>query len=323
MNVLRQGKAPKARYRDIAGKRSSFELDHADEVAKGRKVYDVDKLENRHFGEELPMIIGHCDPHKYLYHYTSADTAITGILKFRTLRLNPYTKTNDPKESKDWLFDIGSNEGRDLSAYNRSELSAKLSHELKNKTHVTCFSTDEDSLTGNQALDINKRGFCKPTMWEHYGRRHTGVCLVFNRERLIEQVKTQIAERYPVYCGPVSYADHVIGHHPDHQEFTVNVDVLERVGVDEYMRMHLAEFHQNLFFEKMTDWKAECEWRLLAFTDSDKPVDINFEKSLAGLVFGCDVTPENRKEIFELNHCSGVQHVGLQWKNNRMWYDWN
>jgi hypothetical protein len=41
---MREGKAPKARYRDRAGKRSSFELHHADEVAKGGKVYDVDNL---------------------------------------------------------------------------------------------------------------------------------------------------------------------------------------------------------------------------------------------------------------------------------------
>ena len=41
---MREGKAPKARYRDRAGKRGSFELHHTDGVAKGGKVYDVDNL---------------------------------------------------------------------------------------------------------------------------------------------------------------------------------------------------------------------------------------------------------------------------------------
>lgn len=268
------------------------------------------------------MIISHSDPHKYLYHYTRADTAIEAILKYRTLQLSPYTKTNDPKESKDWLFDFGSNEGRDLSAYNRNELSAKLSQELKHNTHLTCFSTDEDSLTGSHPFDIYKRGFCKPRMWDRYGGGHTGVCLVFNRQELIKRVSAQIGGRYPIYYGPVAYANHFVGYHPDHQEFTVNVDILEKVGTTEYAQMHLSAFHQNLFFEKMTDWRDESEWRILAFTDSDKHLDINFEQSLVGLVFGCDVTPENRKEIIELNHCSGVQHEGLQWKNSRVWYDW-
>lgn len=268
------------------------------------------------------MIIGHSDPHRYLYHYTSAETAITGILKFRTLRLSPYTKTNDPKESKDWLFDFGSNEGRDLSAYDRNDLSAKLSQELKHKTHLTCFSTDDASLSGVHPFDIYKRGFCKPRMWDRYGGGHTGVCLVFDRQRLIAQMKQQVGDRYTLYYGPVAYADHFVGYDPDHQEFTVNVDLLEKVGIKEYAQMHLATFYQSLFFEKMTDWRDESEWRVLAFTESDKPIDINFEQSLVGLMFGCDVTSENRKEIFELNHCSGVQHEGLQWKNSRVWYDW-
>ncbi|MGE8067645.1 S-type pyocin domain-containing protein [Pseudomonas sp. NPDC089569] len=41
---MREGKAPKARYRDRTGKRSSFELHHTDEVARGGNVYDVDNL---------------------------------------------------------------------------------------------------------------------------------------------------------------------------------------------------------------------------------------------------------------------------------------
>lgn len=41
---MREGKAPKVRYKDRAGKRSSFELHHIDEVAQGGRVYDVDNL---------------------------------------------------------------------------------------------------------------------------------------------------------------------------------------------------------------------------------------------------------------------------------------
>ncbi|WP_447748513.1 S-type pyocin domain-containing protein [Pseudomonas nicosulfuronedens] len=41
---MREGKSPKARYKDRAGRRSSFELHHIEEVAQGGKVYDVDNL---------------------------------------------------------------------------------------------------------------------------------------------------------------------------------------------------------------------------------------------------------------------------------------
>ncbi|WP_028682035.1 S-type pyocin domain-containing protein [Pseudomonas chlororaphis] len=41
---MRAGSAPKARYRDRAGKRGSFELHHLDHIAKGGSLYDVDNL---------------------------------------------------------------------------------------------------------------------------------------------------------------------------------------------------------------------------------------------------------------------------------------
>lgn len=60
------------------------------------------------------MVVNVRDHTKYLYHYTDAKTAIEFILKNRTLKFGPYTGTNDPKERKNWLFDFGTNQGRDL-----------------------------------------------------------------------------------------------------------------------------------------------------------------------------------------------------------------
>jgi len=44
INRMREGNAPKARQRDIVGKRASFELHHVEWVSKGGEVYDVDNL---------------------------------------------------------------------------------------------------------------------------------------------------------------------------------------------------------------------------------------------------------------------------------------
>ncbi|OGI65958.1 MAG: hypothetical protein A2W18_00160 [Candidatus Muproteobacteria bacterium RBG_16_60_9] len=49
-----------------------------------------------------------------LYHYTNATTALDYIVKNRTLRFGIYIGTNDPKESKAWEFDLGTNANRDL-----------------------------------------------------------------------------------------------------------------------------------------------------------------------------------------------------------------
>jgi hypothetical protein len=59
------------------------------------------------------MIENITSSNQLLYHYTRADTAFDHILKSRTLQLGSYIGTNDPKETKIWEFDLGTNENRD------------------------------------------------------------------------------------------------------------------------------------------------------------------------------------------------------------------
>ena len=108
----------------------------------------------------MKMIMGFEELHKYLYHYTKASTAITKILKNRQLKFGCFTDTNDPKETKDWEFNLGTNVNRDLSTFNRGELSRSLSVELKERTKLICFSKDREPLSGDHLQDIFNRGFC-------------------------------------------------------------------------------------------------------------------------------------------------------------------
>lgn len=87
--------------------------------------------------------------------------------------LAQYVSTNYPKERKGWLFNFGTNEGRDLGGYNREEQSGWLSGEFKGKALMACFSRDLELLSGIHINNIFKRGFCKPRMWapeslDHY-----------------------------------------------------------------------------------------------------------------------------------------------------------
>src|SRR5260370_9687687 len=41
---------------------------------------------------------------KYVFHYTTLGTALRHILSAGQLRVGPYAKTNDPRESKAWEF---------------------------------------------------------------------------------------------------------------------------------------------------------------------------------------------------------------------------
>lgn len=94
---------------------------------------------------------------RLLYHYTKASTATDHILKNRLLQFGSYAYTNDPKESKAWRFDAGTNEDRDLGKYKMEELSTWLSKELKDRTKLACFSTDTAPLSGaGDCYDVGK-----------------------------------------------------------------------------------------------------------------------------------------------------------------------
>ena len=53
------------------------------------------------------MIHGVTSVEELVYHYTTAETARDHILRNKTLKLGTYAKTNDPKETKTWQFNLG------------------------------------------------------------------------------------------------------------------------------------------------------------------------------------------------------------------------
>ena len=258
---------------------------------------------------------------KYIYHYTPwAKT----ILKSHTLKFGMYTNTNDPKESKDWEFDIGTNENADLGLYDMAALGAWLSHELKAGARLACFSLDTGPLSGFHLDDIFKRGYCKPRMWAQYAACHTGVCLVFDFAKLERLVKAYFSPGGLVLGGPMQYTDRkVITRLEEKAPYTINVDYLERLGKSEYARSHLMTHYKRFFFEKMQDWRDECEFRWVVFdkrTSGDLFLD--FETSLVGMMFGEDSDDSEIGEIKELTSGMGLEYMGLKWKNCSPWYDY-
>lgn len=260
---------------------------------------------------------------EFLYHYTSASTALDYILKSRSLRFGKYTSTNDPKETKAWQFCLGTSRDIDLGKYKMREESDWLSRQIKERSRLACFCMDTGPLSGCHLDDIFKRGFCKPRMWAQYAERHSGVCLVFDRRKLAQAIDRQIAAKQFVVSGPVQYVDRCIV--PDlirDQPYVINLDTLESVGRDAYPRLHVRTHVSSLFFEKMTDWKGECEWRWVSFSDTDEDLYVNFESALVGLMFGESTNEKSVQEMMEITESWSLRYMGLKWRNCSPWYDY-
>jgi len=130
-----------------------------------------------------------------LYHYTSADIAIYSILDQGMIRLGPYESTN---ESQQKFPTLSSHEGNKSEQDQTNEIWKQADWWLRRYTKVACFTQDfefPDHALDKEAL----RG------WAHYGARHGGVCLRFDRTKLIEHFHAQLCSWGQCFHGPVQY----------------------------------------------------------------------------------------------------------------------
>jgi len=264
------------------------------------------------------------DQDKFLYHYTSAKTAIEYILKDKQLKLGRYINTNDPKETKTWQFSLGTNEKRDLSGYSLEEISEKFTQALKHRTNLACFSQD-GTLTGDHTKDIYARGFGKSRMWAQYADNHKGVCIVLEKSAICKAVTDQFGnDRFRIYGGPVVYENHLITevNNPVHG-FLIDADHLEKLGFDKYARLHVETYHKSLFFEKVTDWSSENEFRVLVFGEREEELFLNINGTIAGVLFGTDCAEDDITRVVDACGADKTQFEQIVWKNCTPWYSFS
>lgn len=266
------------------------------------------------------MIQNFKDHQALLYHYTSIRVATDYIIKTGKLRMGSFRKTNDPKESKNWEFNLGTNQNRDLGKYRMTELSRRLSDTIKDKARLLCFCRDAGPLSGNHMEDVYKRGFSKARMWAQYGEKHTGVCLVFDQQKLEARIRHVSESAILAHAGPVTYRNRSVvwGGEGD---YMINVDELEKRGFGNYWPAHIDTYRHRLFFEKLEDWRDENEFRYIAVFDHADDVFIEYGDALVGIVFGDAVDESVEDALIQMLLPSKVQMMGLKWKNCSPWYD--
>jgi hypothetical protein len=257
---------------------------------------------------------------QYVYHYTKASTALNHILKDGVLRFASYTGTNDPKETKAWEFGLLTSEDRDLGKYKHNNLSGWFSRELKSQAKLACFSMDTPPLTGDHMADLFRRGFTKARMWAQYAENHTGVCLVFDREELLTDVKKHFGN-YPLLHGNVLYRNRDLIRGMDHHEYMLNIDAYESLGPKACVRSHIQIHHRSLFFEKLNDWRDEAEWRAVLLTESQQSLYLPIKKSLVAVIHGDATDPDTSELMMSATKSWNIEHMGLSWKNSTPWYD--
>ncbi|PQP80733.1 hypothetical protein C0Q44_26255 [Paenibacillus sp. PCH8] len=249
------------------------------------------------------------DPNKYLYHYTTSNTALQYILANAELRFSPLNKTNDPKESIDWEFNyrLDSN-NRDADFPPIADLfKDKLQHHCK----VVCFTRDDPKKFNTGHSLIIHRGYCRPRMWAQYAENHAGICLVFDKQKLNDSILSQLNFLGDIYQGSIKYKDFV----GQSDAFSLDCSKILKLGAQEFFNYHTRKYLKPLIFEKQVDWKSELEYSWALISASITYEYFSIEEAICGVVLGEDFPVDSISDVLKFTKLYRVPVVQLEWRN--------
>lgn len=177
-----------------------------------------------------------------LFHYTKFESALK-IINSKTLLFHELKNMNDIHESyRRIMFDLD---------VDYEEVEKALS-----EYRQLCLVQDKNP----------RRGFDIPAMWAHYAEKGDGVCLVFDKEKLLSNLPSNVV------CGCVKYV----------HEYDSDIVVEEKWKGN--LSLFFRDKKDDLFFKKSSDWSYEQEFRLIGRNQKD----FSFDDSLMAIIM-CNV----------------------------------
>ncbi|HRH10398.1 MAG TPA: DUF2971 domain-containing protein [Bacteroidia bacterium] len=236
-----------------------------------------------------------------IYHYCKLQTAIELILPPRQLLLSPLTKTNDPRENKSFVFAAAFGPGTDFKDLN--ENNAEISDLLRKDCKVICFCQGHRHYFGYEYSKL----------WAHYGDNHKGICLLLDKEQLINQ-NTKTAS--PEYLKKINYTE-FDPTKPYEGHKMVDYVSMKVVGKEKYLKEHFRKLHLDyLYFTKDKEWESERESRLMYFSEKIENEYCSIKDSLKHIYLGVDFNTHYLPAIIKL--CPDVPISQLSYTGVRL-----
>jgi Protein of unknown function (DUF2971) len=204
---------------------------------------------------------------RLLYHYTTAEKAIS-ILESQQFKFGHFENQNDPFENINFRYPINFNDD-ELRNY-----VMQLAIFEMEKLSVVCFGTDKDSTRGDKMH----------TMWAHYANKHQGVCLVFDEDMFINNVKEK-------------YEQPLIQNIDYQRSMTIDLWKIKKY-INESPERFLTIFQDNLLFTKHNDWSIENEKRIIVF---EYPFEISITKCVHKVVLGPRINENDENELSKID----------------------
>lgn len=169
------------------------------------------------------MFTARVDPEKYLYHYTGLKTALEYILPSLKLKVGTPANVNDPRESKTWYFALIC--PTDTPGNRALPLLEEVSLIAKGTCKALCLTRDNPIITRDQPDAVFGRGYAHSRMWAQYAEKHTGVCLIVDRQKLSNRIAKELGHKGTIYHGSVDYRDE-----ESTEDFQLSKSIMTRSG---------------------------------------------------------------------------------------------
>lgn len=180
------------------------------------------------------------------------------------IRCNSFRFMNDPRERCAWRFRT-----HDNIPNNIMEIESEFANFIKERIGLLCFAMDHPQV---RDLEMNRSnadyyyGYHRPRMWAQYADNHQGVCLVFNREKLIQCMEETLEPFGNLYHGQIDYFDGTST--PQYLHGEIEDDVTDLLVEHRFDELEQQMFQNNdriqaYFFRKHSDWRDEAEYRFV------------------------------------------------------------
>jgi hypothetical protein len=246
-----------------------------------------------------------------LFHYTKPDAALEHILPTGLLRFGRLPRTNDPREFGEIWFPIAGFVGDDepLTARSPFELIEEANELLRGSVHVLCLTEDRPSRWKQEHGYGN--GPRRARMWAQYSENHTGVCLCFDRQRLIDAAHTQLQTDpgRSVIHGPVSYLGE-----DEYPEKPTLLQPQAEQNLRAFIEAMVDNNPQDQFFTKDWDLSSETEYRFLLRGNTKEEEFIDIREALEAVIVGPRFHPVYRPGLYKLCEERGVKAMEIQWE---------
>jgi hypothetical protein len=238
------------------------------------------------------------------------------ILPNGTIRCSPFTETKDPRETKDWVFGLGTEIGfQGMSEKLEEGLQREATTTLQATTKVLCLAKDDDRRAGYSTEQLHYWGFCRPRMWEQRGDEHRGVCLVFEHAELEHAIVHALGGKGLLLSGDVVYRNWSFSQGLRNRAFILNADLAREKGIETAVQAHLRNHWQDLFFEKAEDWRDEHEYRWIFNDGKPDAAFVPISNAIKAIVLGSNFDQDQWGDPYHFNVNYGIRAAKLSWRN--------